>query len=50
MNDADRLALGEGALVIRLDGNPAAETLRHIADLIEQGFTSGYYPHWTVTA
>ncbi|WP_217181598.1 hypothetical protein [Streptomyces sp. AC495_CC817] len=50
MTEVDRLERGEGALVIQLDGSPAADTLRHIADLIEQGYSSGYYPHWSVTA
>lgn len=25
-----------------------AEVLRHIAAKLEDGFTSGYYPHWSI--
>jgi hypothetical protein len=41
--------LRTGTLTIQLDGNPAEDTLRYIADLIEQGMTSGYYPTWEVS-
>lgn len=49
-SDEDRLSTGTGTLTIELDGNPAQETLEHIAGLIEQGMTSGYYPTWEVSA
>jgi hypothetical protein len=29
-----------------LDGQDMVEALRHIANLIEQGYTSGHYPTW----
>ena len=29
-----------------LDGLDIAEALRKIADLLEEGYTSGYYPTW----
>ena len=29
-----------------LDDTKMAEALRHAADLVEQGYTSGYYPTW----
>lgn len=38
----------KGTLTIELDGNPVEDTLRHIADQIEAGMTSGYYPTWSV--
>ena len=47
--DDERLAFGVGTLTIHLDGNRAEETLRYIADLIENGMTSGYYPTWEVS-
>lgn len=25
------------------------DLLNHISELVEQGFTSGYYPHWKIT-
>lgn len=25
------------------------EKLEHIASLVEQGYTSGYYPNWSIT-
>ncbi|UDL15822.1 hypothetical protein QEH42_gp136 [Microbacterium phage Pumpernickel] len=31
------------------DSDDVAATLRDIAAQIEDGFTSGYYPHWTLT-
>ena len=31
------------------DANRMAEALRHIADLLEQGMTSGHYPTWELT-
>lgn len=33
-------------LIIKLDGNRAEDTMRHIADQIADGNTSGYYPTW----
>lgn len=38
-----------GTLTIKLDGNPAEDTLRYVADQIEDGCTSGYYPTWEVS-
>ena len=31
-----------------LDGQDMAEALRHIADLLDQGYTSGHYPTWEI--
>ena len=33
-------------LILEMDGNPAEDTMRHIAAQIEDGMTSGYYPTW----
>lgn len=33
-------------LILEMDGNPAEDTMRHIADQIASGNTSGYYPTW----
>jgi hypothetical protein len=30
------------------DATEMAERLRHIADLLEQDFTSGYHPAWSL--
>lgn len=46
---AECLRKGVGTVTIHLDGNPAEETLRYIADQIENGMTSGYYPTWGVS-
>ena len=36
-------------LVIHLeDSDDIPATLRDIASQVEDGFTSGYYPHWTL--
>ena len=31
-----------------VDGMDMAEALRRIADLLEQGYTSGHYPTWEI--
>ena len=31
------------------DGYEMAERLRRIADLLDQGFTSGYHPGWSIS-
>lgn len=41
--------IAKGTITIQLDGNPVEDTLRYIADQIENGMTSGYYPTWEVS-
>ena len=31
-----------------LDGHDMAEALRHIANLLDEGYTSGHYPTWEI--
>ncbi len=52
LDSAERLELGVGTVTIRLeagdDEENIAATLENIADQIENGNTSGYYPTWSV--